>query len=76
MCGMVLGLVEDPLGLLYPSHYHGINGRRKQQDTEDVRRMTAAREADLRAGECPDIHGVLPGADIVDASGYLVNVNG
>jgi hypothetical protein len=38
--------------------------------------MTAAREEDLLAGAYPDIHGVLPGANVVDASGYAINANG
>ncbi len=38
--------------------------------------MTAAREEDLLAGAYPDIHGVLPGTNVMDALGYATNAQG
>jgi hypothetical protein len=39
-----------------------INEHRKQQEAEDLRRITATRERDILAGAYLDIHGVLPGS--------------
>jgi hypothetical protein len=56
--------------------FNGMNEQRKQQEAEEVRRITAAREEDLLAGVYPDIQGVLPGTNVVDASGYAINAKG
>jgi hypothetical protein len=56
--------------------FNGMNEQRKQQEAEEVRRITAAREEDLLVGVYPDIQGVLPGTNVVDASGYAINAKG